>query len=166
MASETLASLFELAIAAETSSRDFYNGLAKKFWHEINISKFWQNMAADETEHREMMRGLRKSLTPARLSAPAEHEIFQTAFENSMVQIGDVLDMVKNLNDAYVLAKLWETSEISRVFEYLTVQFMPGDADGRLVRLHLSTHKKKLELFSQAFGDVEMRKGIAAMDGE
>lgn len=166
MVSQTVALLFELAIIAETSSRDFYDGLAKKFLHEINISKFWKNMALDETEHIEMMKGLRKSLTLAELSVPAEHDILQVALENSKVQINDVLNMVKNLNDAFVLAQLWENSEIYRVFEFLTAKYMPSDADGRFIRLHLTTHKKKLELFAQAFGEVEARKSISAMDGD
>jgi rubrerythrin len=166
MVSQTVALLFELAIIAETSSRDFYDGLAKKFWHERNISQFWKNMAADETEHVKMIEGLRKSLTSAQLSAPAEHDITQVALENSKVQVSDVLNMVKNLNDAYVLAQLWENSEIYRVFEFLTATYTPSDTDGRFVRLHLSTHKRKLELFSEAFGEVEARKSISAMDGD
>ncbi len=166
MTPQTVALLFELAVIAETSSRDFYDGLAKKFWHETNISKFWENMAADEAEQVKMMEGLRKSLTSAQLSAPAEDDIVQVALENSKVQIREVLNMVKNLNDAFVLAQLWENSEIYKVFEFLTSQYMPSDADGRFVRLHLTTHKKKLELFSQAFGEAEARKSVSAMDGE
>lgn len=162
MASKTVALLFELAIIAETSSRDFYDGLAKKFLHEINISKFWGNMAADESEHIQMIEGLRKSLTSAELTNPAEHDILGVALENSKVQISDVLDMVKNLNDAFVLAQLWENSEIYRVFEFLIDKYMPSDAGERLVRVHLTTHKRKLVLFSQAFGDVEARKSISA----
>ncbi len=164
MVSKTVALLFELAVIAETSSRDFYDGLAKKFWRESNIAKFWENMAADEAEHIEMIEGLRKSLTVAQLSSPAEQDILEVALENSKVQVVDVLNMVKNLNDAYVLARLWENSEIYKVFEFLTGKYMPGNADGRLVRLHLSTHRRKLELFSDAFGDVEARKRIRVMD--
>jgi hypothetical protein len=166
VASQTVALLFELAMTAETSSRDFYDGLAKKFWHERNISKFWKNMAADETEHIKIMEGLRKSLTLSQLSATVEHDILQVALENSKVQISEVLNMVKNLNDAFVLAQLWENSEIYKVFEFLTTKYLPSDADGRFVRLHLTTHKKKLELFSQAFGEVEVRKSISALDGD
>jgi hypothetical protein len=166
MTSQTVSILFDLAVVAETSSRDFYGGLAKKFSHESNISKFWANMATDEAEHIKMVEGLRKSLTSAELSAPAEQDILQVALENSKVRISDVLNMVKNLNDAFVLAQLWENSEIYRVFEFLTAKYMPGDSDGRFVRLHLATHRKKLELFSYAFGEVEARKSISAIDGE
>ncbi len=164
MATETIASIFELAIIAETASRDFYEGLAKKFLHEEKLSKFWENMAADEAEHIDMIEDLQKSLTHAQLSAPAEQDILQVALENSTVHVGDVLNMVKNLNDAYVLAQLWENSEIYRVFDFLTAKYMPRDADGRLVRLHLSTHKRKLELFAEAFGDDEERKRIGVME--
>jgi hypothetical protein len=121
-------------------------------------------LAADEKEHVKMLEDLRRSLTAAQLSAPAEHDIFQVALENSKIQIKDVLSMVKNLNDAYLLAQLWENSEIYRVFEFLTTKFIPNAADGRFVRLHAMTHKRKLETFLLAFGDVEARKSITATD--
>ncbi len=113
-----------------------------------------------------MMEGLRKSLSAAQLSAPAEDNVMQVAIENSKVRISDVLNMVKDLNDAFVLAQLWENSEIYKVFEFLTATFMPNETDGRFVRLHLATHKKKLDLFSKAFGEVEARKAISAIDGD
>jgi hypothetical protein len=164
MAPETTALLFKLAIISETCSQNFYEGLAKKFCHEINIADFWKNMAADEAEHKEMLEVLQRSLTPAQLSAPAEQDILQIALENSRVQINDVLNMVKNLNDAYILAQLWENSEIYKVFEFLIAKFMPGEADGRFIRLHLMTHKKKLETFLLAFGKDGDRRNINVAD--
>lgn len=164
MISETTTLLLELAIIGEASSRDFYEGLAKKFCREKNISAFWQNMAEDETRHIETLEGLRHYLSPDKLSAPAEQDIFQTALENSKIHTSDVLNMVKNLNDAYVLAMLWENSEINRVFECLINQYMPTGADGRSIRLHLMTHKKKLQAFLYAFGEAETRKNIGTAD--
>jgi hypothetical protein len=164
MASETTALLFELAIISETCAQNFYEGLANKFSREINIPEFWKNMAQDEMEHRKMLEALQRSLTAPQLSAPAEQDILQIALENSRVKIDDVLSMVNNLNDAYMLAQLWENSEIYRVFEFLISKFMPGESDGRFIRLHLITHKKKLETFLHAFGDDENRKSIIAAD--
>jgi rubrerythrin len=165
MVSETVASLFDLAIIGETAAMAFYEGLANKFCREVNISKFWKNLAADEMEHLKILQDLRRSLASAQLAAPAEHEIMQLAIENSKIRVEDVLDMIKNLNDAYVLAQLWENSEIYRVFEFLTTKYIMDGAGERLVRLHLATHKKKLETFLLAFGDAELRKNILAMDG-
>src|ERR1700687_1767380 len=104
MISNTTTLLFELAIMGKASSRDFCVGLASKFGLEKNIPAFWQNMAADETIHIETLEGLRDYLSPDKLSAPAEENIFEIALENSKIQTSDVLNMVKNLNDAYVLA--------------------------------------------------------------
>jgi len=166
MVSETAASLFDLAIIGETAARDFYQGLANKFCREKNISDFWKNLATDEMEHAKILEDLRKSLTPAQLAAPAEREILQVALENAKIQIKDVLDLVKNLNDAYVLAQLWENSEIYRVFEFLAAKYIVSGAGERMVRLHVTTHRKKLETFLLAFGEVETRKNIRAIDGE
>lgn len=164
MISETTTLLFELAISGEASSRDFYDGLAKKFRSEKNISAFWQNMAADETIHIETLEGLREYLTPDKLSAPADEAIFEIALENSKIHTSDVLNMVKNLNDAYVLAILWENSEINRVFEFLIDQYMPTGADGRFIHIQLMNHKKKLQTFEYAFGEAETRKVIGIAD--
>jgi hypothetical protein len=166
MDAETTAGLFELAIMGETATREFYEGLAKKFSHEANIAKFWNSMAADEIADIKMLQDLKKSLTPPQLSAAVDREIFEMAFENSKIRIVDVLAMVKNLNDAYVLAQLWENSEIYRVFEFITAKFIQGSADGRFVRIHLMSHRKKLETFLLAFGDPEERKNIRALDPE
>jgi hypothetical protein len=164
MISETTASLFDLAIIGETSSRDFYEGLSKKFSHDKNISAFWQNMSADEAVQIETLEGLRRYMSPDKLSSPADKDIFQIALENSKIQTGDVLNMVKNLNDAYVIAMLWENSEINRVFEFLITQYMPAGADGRFSQIQLMTHKKKLQTFEYAFGEAEMRKSISTED--
>jgi hypothetical protein len=164
MAAETISLLFEQAIICETLTRDFYQGLAKKFSHEKNISEFWTNMAEDEIEHIKILRDLQDFLTPLQQSTPVEHEMFQIALENSKIQVSDVLNMVKNLNDAYILAQLWESSEIYWVFEFLTEKFIPRTADGRFIRLHIITHKKKLVTFLYAFGDAEVRKNISTLD--
>jgi hypothetical protein len=166
MTAETVSLLIERAIFCETLSRDFYQGLAKKFYHETNISGFWKNMAEDEIEHIKILEDLRGLLTPLQLSVPVEHEIFQIALENSRVQINDLLNMVKNLNDAYILAQLWENSEIYRVFEFLTETLLPNEVDGRFIRLHIITHKKKLVTFTYAFGDADVRKNIRGIDEE
>jgi hypothetical protein len=165
MSPETTGLLFELAIAGEISSRDFYEGLARKFCREINISAFWQNMAADEMRHIEALEDLRKYLAPDKLSAPADNDILEIALENSRIKTSDVLNMVLNLNDAYMLALLWENSEINRVFEFLIDKYMPAGADGRFIHIHLLTHRKKLHTFSYAFGEDEIRKSICATDG-
>jgi len=160
---ETIASLLDLSIQGENCSRMFYEGLADRFIHEKNISDFWRNMAEDEADHIKMLDNLRKSLSNDQLNAGIDKDIFQAALENSKVNINDVLDMVKNLNDAYILATLWENSEIYRVFEYLVTNCIPlmrNGADGRFARLHMSTHRKKLEAFACAFGDASLRKGI------
>jgi len=164
MATESVLLLFEHAIICETLTRDFYQGLAKKFCREQNIAGFWKNMAEDEMEHIKILEELMGLLTPVQQSAPVDHEMFQVALENSKIQISDVLNMVKDLNDAYILAQLWENSEIYRVFEYLTEKFIPSNADGRFIQLHIIAHKKKLVTFSYAFGDAELRKNIRAMD--
>ena len=163
---ETTSRLFELAISSETDARDFYEGLAAKFPHETSISKFWNSMAADETEDIRMLQDLQKSLTQSDLSGAVDHDIFEAASENSKIRITDILAMVKNLNDACVLAQLWENSEICRVFEFIISTFIQGAADARFVRIHLMSHRKKLETFLRAFGDVEERKKIRSQDPE
>ncbi len=158
--SGTASSLFEFAIIGERAAEDFYNGLAGKFGHEAAVSAFWKTMASDEREHVRILENIRKTLTPAQLAAPADPFIFQTAAENARVRIGDVLGLVRNLNDAYVLAHLWENSEVNRVFEFLVMKFIPFADDGRFVRLQVINHKNRLVMFSQAFGEAEVRKNI------
>jgi hypothetical protein len=156
----TASSLFELAMAGERAAEGFYDGIAVKFGHEAAVSSFWKTMASDEREHIRILENIRKTLTQAQLSAPADPFIFQTAAENARVQIKDVLGMVRNLNDACVLAHLWENSDVNRVFEFLVTQFIPFADDGRLIRLQVMNHRNRLVLFSQAFGEAEVRKKI------
>ena len=160
--SGTIASLFDLTIAGETATRDFYEGLSGMFAHEANISRFWNNMAADASEQTRMLQDLRNALTSRQLSETADQDIFMTALENSRVQVSEVLAMVRSLNDAYTLAQLWENSELWRVIEFLIEKFIPTSADRRFVRLHITTHRNKLAAFYRAFGDVEERKKIEA----
>ncbi len=164
MPSESTAVLFELAIAGEKAAAEFYDGLAGKFRHNPDVFGFWNTMAADERQHIRILENIRKSLTSAQLAAPADESIFQTAVENSQVQIKDVLGMVRNLNDAYIIAHLWENSEINKVFEFIVRKFLPFADDGRNVRLQIINHTNRLMMFSQAFGEAEIRKEIRAAD--
>jgi hypothetical protein len=161
--SMTTAVLFELAITGEQAAEDFYDGLAEKFGHETAVSDFWKAMASDEKQHIRTLENIRKTLTPAQLAAPADEFILRTAAENARVRIEDVLGMVRNLNDAYILAHLWENSEVNRIFEFLVTKFIPVADDGRLIRLQVINHKKRLVMFSQAFGEAEGRSSITTM---
>ncbi len=164
MPPETTESLLEFAVAGEKTAAEFYEGLAGKFRHEAHIFKFWKTMAADERQHVKILENIRSSLTSAQRTEPADQSVVETAVENSRVQIKDVLSMVRNLNDAYVLAHLWENSEINRVFEFLVKKFLPFSDDGRIVRLQIINHTNRLAMFSQAFGEAEVRKEIRALD--
>ncbi len=161
--SVTVSSLFELAIKGEQAAEGFYDGLAEKFAHEAAVSDFWKTMAADEREHRKILENIHNTLTHAQLASRADPDFVQTAMENSRVRITDVLGMVRNLNDAYILAHLWENSEVSRVFEFLVMKFIVFADDGRLIRLQVINHRNRLTMFSQAFGEAEARKNIAAI---
>lgn len=167
MTERTVSSLIDLAIAGEKCSQIFYDGLARKFSHMKNISAFWLNLADDEREHIRMLENLKQSLGRGLLNSEADHVIFQIALENSKVNINDILNTVGNLNDAYMLAQLWENSEVCRVFEYLFSQFVPvitNGADSRFALLHLATHRKKMEAFSYSFGTDEVRNEIVACE--
>jgi Rubrerythrin len=164
MPSETTALLFDLAIAGEKASAEFYDGLAGKFRHNPEVCAFWKTMAADERQHVRILGNIHKSLTSAQLAVPADQPVIQSAIENSRVQIRDVLGMVRNLNDAYILAHLWENSEINGVFEFIVRKFIPFADDGRNVRLQIINHTNRLMMFSQAFGEAEVRKEIMAVD--
>jgi hypothetical protein len=159
-------SLFDLAELGEIASRDFYEGLAEKFRHMPTISEFWGTMAADERKHMKVLSDLRATLTPSQLSAQSEYDVLEAARENSRVRVTDVLAMVRDLNDAYVLAQLWENSEINRVFEFLVKKYLRGSDEGRLVRLDVIAHRNRLVLFKEAFGEVEKRKSIGVSDPE
>jgi rubrerythrin len=69
---ETVAALFELAIAAEKAAQDLYQGLESMFSHVPVAAAFWHALMEDEAAHAHELEKTRAALTPMQLVMPAD----------------------------------------------------------------------------------------------
>jgi hypothetical protein len=131
----TVADLFALAIAAETSAAEFYRGLAAKFSEYGDVAEFWQRYVTDEISHARRLARLQGNLSVEQLAARADDE-------------------VQTLEDAYELVNDLENSETNAVFEFLISSF-PTDPDVlSFLRTQLTDHVDRLvTAFPERFRD-------------
>jgi rubrerythrin len=160
--SMTLSHLFEYGIAAENASRDFYLGLAQKFSSRPDISSFWKIMADEEICHARTLEKARNSLSSDKLNAsidPSMEKKGQALCKLSILDI-NLLDSIRNLEDAYQLAHELESSDINIVFSFLKLKLIPDGEKDHLSTMSIEHHIQKLVDFPKIFGDAQIRKGI------
>ncbi len=98
----TLADLFALAIAAETSAAELYRGLAAKFVQHSDVAEFWQRYVTDEIAHARWMARLQGNLSVEQLAARADLVMLENARHAAGMVVEAILDQVHTLADAYV----------------------------------------------------------------
>lgn len=159
----TIADLFALAIAAETSAAEFYRGLAAKFAGYSDVAEFWQRYVTDEIAHARWLARLQGNLSVEELAARADVAMLENARHAASVSVGVLLDDVNTLADAYELANDLESSETNAVFEFLISSF-PTDPDVlSFLRAQLMEHINRLVIaFPERFRDPGARLAAVA----
>jgi hypothetical protein len=147
----TLHDLFDRSIQIEKQAELIYKELEKRFAHHPEAAALWNALAADEAIHaRELAKAL-ESAPPVKLAGQAPAEVWASVQEilNRMSQ--DVLGSIESLKDAYELAHQLEYSEVNAIFEFLTVDAVPGNVERAFVRTHIIKHQKRLTDFSEGY---------------
>jgi len=159
----TIADLFALAIAAETSAAELYRGLAAKFADYSDVTEFWQRYVTDEITHARWLARLQGNLSVEQLAARADPAMLENARHAANVSVEALLDDVRTLEDAYELVNDLENSETNAVFEFLISSF-PTDADVlSFLRTQLMEHINRLvTAFPERFRDPGVRLAAVA----
>jgi len=145
----TLKELFERAIQIENQAGSIYRELERRFSHHPESAYLWRALAADEDVHAEV---LTKALGDAPLEklacqAPADTWAAVVRILGLMGQ--DLFGPIENLKDAYELAHQLEYSEVNAVFEFLSVDAVPGNVEREFVRTCIAVHQKRLTDFGE-----------------
>ncbi len=163
----TVADLFALAIAAETSAAEFYRGLAVKFTRYSDVTEFWQRYMTDEIEHARWLARLQSNLSVEQLAARADLSMLENARRAANVSVETLLDEVHTLADAYELVNDLENSETNAVFEFLISSFPTDPEVSSFLRAQLSEHVDRLvTVFPERFRDPGARLAAIAQEQE
>ena len=147
----TLHDLFDRSIQIEKQAESIYQELEKRFSHHPEAAALWKAMAADEVIHANVLANTLESAPPEKLDSQAPAEVWANVREilNRMSQ--NVLGPIKSLKDAYELAHQLEYSEVNAIFEFLTVDAIPGNLERAFVRTYIIKHQKRLTDFSEGY---------------
>lgn len=163
----TIADLFALAIAAETSAAEFYRGLAAKFAGYSDVAEFWQRYATDEIAHARWLARLQGNVSLEQLAARADPVMLENARHAANISAEKLLADVHNLADAYELVNDLESSEINVVFDFLISSFPTDQEILSFLRAQLSEHINRLvTAFPKRFGDPGARLAARTQEQE
>jgi rubrerythrin len=140
----TVAELIKLAIAAEKTAEELYQGLEAKFAHQEDAAAFWRRYAGEEAMHAAWLEQLQESLTSEQLAAQADPSILESANRALQVSVDRRLKEVENLEDAYQLVHELENSETNAVFDFLITNFSEDAKTQTFLRSQLKDHIGKL----------------------
>ena len=100
----TIDELFKRVFEIELTSAKVYIKLAELFSHVSEVSTFWDDLAKEEKHHEETLQEIYKSLTQKQLLSPTDKNIMRKAVEIQNSLNKDLINPIKNLDDAYELA--------------------------------------------------------------
>lgn len=154
----TLEELFGRAIQVENRAGTIYRELAQRFAHHPESAALWKALAADEKVHAEVLRKTLKGAPAEKLASPTPAETWTTITEILHRLRKDPLGSIANLQDAYELAHEFEHSEVNTIFEFLSVDVVPGEVEREFVRTHIAQHQEKLTAFREGYRGEDWRR--------
>lgn len=151
MAAQTMEWLFERAMAWESVARDLYARMARWFPQEPRVSRFWEELSADESQHMDFLQETRDGLSRDQLAALLRQKELEIA-----QQVEAVLGRIRSeelvtLDDAYELAHDLENSEINLVFRMLAVESLADRGRQDFLLTQINRHLERLQRFSREF---------------
>jgi rubrerythrin len=154
----TVADLFALAIAAETSAAELYRGLVAKFAGYSDVAEFWRRYVTDEIAHARWLERLQGNVSVEQLASRADPVMMENARRAANVSTEKLLADVHNLADAYEIVNDLENSEINAVFDFLVSNFPMNREVSSFLRAQLAEHIGRLiTAFPERFRDPGVR---------
>jgi rubrerythrin len=160
----TVATLFELAIAAERAAEALYRGLEKKFAHHQPAADFWDSYAKEEDRHAHWLERARDRLSAEQLSAPADPNVLQQANKALKFSVEHALKGIRNLEDAYQLTSELENAETNAIFEFLINNFTTDEQTTAFLRAQLKGHVGQIMIEFPTQFNSQARREIKAQD--
>lgn len=160
----TVATLFELAIAAERAAEALYRALEKKFAHHQPAADFWNSYAKEEAGHARWLERLRDRLSAEQLSAPADPKVLQQANKALQFSVEHALKGIKNLDDAYQLTNELENAETNAIFEFILNNSPTDEQTTAFLRAQLQSHVGQIMIEFPTQFDSQARLAIKAQD--
>jgi rubrerythrin len=162
---ETVANLFEMAIAAEGIAEQLYRGLAPKFAHHPDVADFWSRYAAEEAGHARWLEHLWGTVDPQQLASVADRSIVEQAHKLLQFSPENALKQMGTLEDAYQLVNELENSELNVIFEFLITSFSSDKTAQAIVRTQLREHIARLITdFPAQFRHPASRQAVDALE--
>jgi rubrerythrin len=138
-------------MAWESVARDLYARLAGWFPQEPRVSRFWEELSADEAQHIAFLQETRDGLSRDHLAAPLGEKELGIASQVEALLGGVRPEEFVTLYDAYELAHDLESSEINVVFRMLTVESGADLERQDLLLAQINRHLDRLTRFSREF---------------
>ena len=140
----TLGELNELAIALEHSAELLYRELAAMFAHVPEIAQFWNNMANEEVNHSQWLEELHKSLEEHQLRKQVDSRFSEATWTLLQTSPKARLRGVTNLDEAYEMARDFESSETNAIFDFLISDYLLATRARDFLRLQVGVHVEHL----------------------
>ena len=154
---------FDVAIAAEETTRKLFHGLAAKFVGFADLVAFWQQYEGEEVQHAEWLRELKLKLRAEQLAAPADPGTVALLRLVSAFSLEEALAGVRDLEDAFVLVRETENGELNAVFNFIMDTFETDAAIRDEIHDALTEHIARLALDTPpAYRDRNRRRAIKA----
>lgn len=155
---QTLEALFEAAIRIEALAATMYRGLAERFAHHPQAVALWHSLAADEDMHARVLARVLAALPPDQRTSSAPAETWLSVAEILGRREREPVSSVMSLQEAYELAHEFEHSEVNAIFQFLSVDLLPGAIEAEFIRTHIAQHQQKLTDFRQAYQGEDWRQ--------
>jgi len=144
---ETVAELFEYAVALERAAETLYRQLEKMFASYPEVASFWKYYADEENGHALYLERIRAGVDADRLSGQADSDMLRKVRQCLENASPNSLATIKTLEDAHQLATELENSETNAIFEFMILNFSTAELakSHSFLRTQLSTHIARLE---------------------
>lgn len=159
---ETVSTLFELAIAAENELENFYRTLTERFTHIPMVAAFWDALAEDEVKHARTLANIRDSMPPNLLNSKEDPVQIRKAREVLKALTDNDPDSIETLEDACQLSHDLEHSGVNMTFALLVEQYAPSDGKLSFILPAIEIHLARLKSFSRIPDSSVWRRGILA----
>ena len=160
----TVEKLFDVAIRLEAAAGRFYEGLAERFAHCPEVTRFWRVMAAEEACHENRLVEWRAALSAERLSQSADGRLFQMGENLLATSVDELLGGVHNLDEAYETAHDLESSETNTIFRFFITEFSQDSRIIDTLMQDLDEHVERLTSgFPSPYATRAARRGLIAV---
>ncbi len=160
----TLGQLLEIASGWESRAASCYREMSSLFSAHPAIATFWNDMADEEDAHLTLLAQAGADICEETLAEPVDPALEQTVRDTDRMLDAECPDSVANLDDAYELAHLFESSEVNVIVRLLLARAVGGDHHQQWLTSQFEEHVEDLMAFGRSHPR-ELRRAIAAGDG-